>query len=303
MSGFRQYDHVERWGHDEVEGIEIGQVYVFPKLDGTNASVWHAHAGGIGSYLQAGSRNRVLSHVQDNHGFLAWIDEQPSVLSFLADRPSWILYGEWLVPHTLKTYREDAWRRFWTFDVFDRETGRYLPWDDWAAAVRESGLDVVEPLAIYDGPSEEQIRRLVESNTYLIRDGMGVGEGVVVKNFAWVNRYGRQPWAKIVRNEFKEDNRRLFGLKTAQGERQVEAEIAAKYITPALVEKTRAKIEAETTNRRALIPRLLQTVFYELVREEAWSFIKEHRDPTIDFKKLRRHTEHATKRYAQDLFA
>ena len=37
---FEKYQHVERFGTSEVEGIELGRTYVFPKLDGTNASVW-----------------------------------------------------------------------------------------------------------------------------------------------------------------------------------------------------------------------------------------------------------------------
>jgi hypothetical protein len=37
---FIKYMHLERFGNDEVEGIEIGTTYVFPKLDGTNAQVW-----------------------------------------------------------------------------------------------------------------------------------------------------------------------------------------------------------------------------------------------------------------------
>ena len=37
---FKKYTHIVRFGHDEVEGIEDGTCYVFPKLDGANASIW-----------------------------------------------------------------------------------------------------------------------------------------------------------------------------------------------------------------------------------------------------------------------
>ena len=40
MSEFIRYMHVEKFNTAEVEGIEIGTCYVFPKLDGTNASLW-----------------------------------------------------------------------------------------------------------------------------------------------------------------------------------------------------------------------------------------------------------------------
>ena len=40
MAEFQQYMHIERYGNDEVQGIDIGELTIFPKLDGTNASVW-----------------------------------------------------------------------------------------------------------------------------------------------------------------------------------------------------------------------------------------------------------------------
>ena len=61
-----KYQHIERIGTDETDGILIGSVYVFPKLDGTNASVWLNSDGTIG----AGSRNRTLSAQSDNAGFV-----------------------------------------------------------------------------------------------------------------------------------------------------------------------------------------------------------------------------------------
>lgn len=30
---FRTYQHIERFGMDEVDGIEVGTTYVFPKID------------------------------------------------------------------------------------------------------------------------------------------------------------------------------------------------------------------------------------------------------------------------------
>jgi hypothetical protein len=32
--------HIEKFGNTGVEGIELGECYVFPKLDGTNSSLW-----------------------------------------------------------------------------------------------------------------------------------------------------------------------------------------------------------------------------------------------------------------------
>lgn len=62
---FIKYQHIERIGTSEVEGILDGDCYVFPKLDGTNASIWMDDAE-----LCCGSRNRQLSLENDNGGFI-----------------------------------------------------------------------------------------------------------------------------------------------------------------------------------------------------------------------------------------
>ncbi|MCI0561393.1 MAG: RNA ligase family protein, partial [Nitrososphaera sp.] len=262
---FRKYDHVERFGTDEVEGIEIGDVLVFPKLDGTNASVWRHQPFIVG----AGSRNRMLSDENDNGGFYRWVQQQEWMRDFFEKFPDWTVYGEWLIPHTIKTYREEAWHRFWVFDVFDWEKQRYVHYDEYVQKMAGYQFTIIEPKVRYKSPpTEAQLIVDAATNTYLMEDG-SIGEGIVVKNYLWTNKYGRQPWAKLVRNEFKEENKRSFGVTEKIGEKSIEGEIAEKYVTTALVNKTLAKNKLEGEfERRTGIPRLLQTVFYDLVREE-----------------------------------
>lgn len=335
---FRRYDHVERLGHEKVEGIDVGEVYVFPKLDGTNASVWFEDGGEVGYYTVCGSRTRTLSSTSDNAGFWQWVhmNQAPLWKVFNEGGKDWTIYGEWLVPHTVKTYREDAWRKFYVFDVYDTAKGKYLHYTEWEPTIKAAGLDVIEPLCIFTNPTPEQLQREAENNTYLILDGAGCGEGIVLKNYSWENTRGNQPWAKLVRNEFKEENRRAFGTRET-GHFQIEAAIAEEFCTQVLVEKTRAKITQELVNedldagvesfggvcpgsaeyfeqanlmatraqerhRAKLIPRLLGTVFHNLVDEELWMALKKHKFPTVDFKRLRQHSILQTKKYAADLF-
>ncbi len=332
---FRRYEHIERLGHEKVDGITIGDVYVFPKLDGTNASVWFDESIDNGMLLRCGSRTRTLSEESDNAGFWNWAQEEYWKFNevYRGRGADWTIYGEWLVPHTLKTYRQDAWRRFYVFDVYDRSKKKYLSYEEWEPTIKAAGLDVIEPLCVFTNPSDEQLQHEVENNSYLILDGAGCGEGIVIKNYLWNNTRGDQPWVKIVKNEFKEENRRAFGTTEKGGLFQVEAAIAEEYVTQFLVEKTRSKIIGElmdedvnagletipntmTTfeemdtlqiriqerHRAKLIPRLLGTVFHELVDEELWMALKKHKFPTVDFKRLRQHSILQTKKYAADLF-
>ena len=76
---FKKYQHLERFGNDEVEGIELGKLYIFPKLDGSNAQVWLDDEGNI----KAGSRNRELTLEKDNAGFYKFVLENENIKKYL----------------------------------------------------------------------------------------------------------------------------------------------------------------------------------------------------------------------------
>lgn len=197
----KTYQHIERLDSDEVIGLLEGRVYIFPKIDGTNASLWLEDDGNV----HAGSRKRDLVGAKDNFDFHAGYlmgENYERFLNFFAQKPGWRLFGEYLVPHTLRTYRLDAWRKFYVFDVWEEgcsinaesgeTTGRYLPYDEYQPVLEEHNLDYIPALAIIEYPTEEQLLNIMmKHNTYLIRDGAGVGEGIVLKRYEFVNEWGR----------------------------------------------------------------------------------------------------------------
>jgi hypothetical protein len=304
MSGFIKYQHIERFGTTEVENIELGECYVFPKIDGTNASVWIDN--GI---INAGSRNRHLSIDNDNAGFLGWASCNENIVSYLNDNPSHRLFGEWLVPHSLRTYRDDAWRRFYVFDVVessetvDGSIHRYMHYHSYRPLMEKYGIDYIPPLAIIERGSYEQFVAQLEKNVFLIKDGSGSGEGVVIKNYDFRNKYGRQTWAKIVTSEFKEKHSKTMGAPKITAKLMVEEEIAKKYVTSALCEKVKSKIELECDGFSSnQIPRLLNTVYYDVIKEESWNFVKEFKNPTINYKTLQHFVFIAVKRHMENIF-
>ena len=299
---FVKYMHLERYGNDEVDGIEQGTTYVFPKLDGTNAQVWLNEDGTIG----AGSRNRTLSIHNDNAGFMNWVVTQDNIFHFLMNHPTITLYGEWLVPHSLKTYRDDAWRKFYIFDAFDRDSETFLDYETMKVLLDRYGLDYLAPIAIIRNGTREHFERCLKNNVFLIKDGMGVGEGIVIKNYGWTNKYGRSTFAKIVTNEFKEIHHREMGAPEIGGQ-TLEEKIVDQYVSLTLVDKTEAKIINEkATNEIFLdkrdIPRLLQTVWHDLITEELWDILKKNKNPKIDFAYLNRLTITKIKELRKDLF-
>jgi hypothetical protein len=291
MKQFKKYMHLERFGSTEVAQIELGECYVFPKIDGTNASVWFDDA------IQAGSRTRQLSKESDNAGFYNWVLTQPNIAEYLRENPTHTLYGEWLVPHSLKTYRDDTWRKFYVFDVaIDKEatevlhdtddTIKYLHYNDYKPLLEKHGIDYIPPISIIKNADYEQLVNQLIKNVFLIKDGQGVGEGVVIKNYSFRNKYNRTTWAKIVTSEFKEKHAKEMGASEIKGRNMVEEEIAQEFVTTALCEKELAKIENEVGWNSKMIPRLLNTIYHEVIKEECWEFIKKHKNPTINFKTL-----------------
>ncbi len=281
---FTKYQHLERLGADEVEGILDGIVYIYPKIDGTNASVW------FDGKIRFGSRNRELSLESDNAGFMAWGVNSPELVGFFHKFPHLILYGEWLVPHSLKTYDENAWRKFYVFDVVSRVEGDYMfyvHYDNYFRTLQECGLEVIPPIAVIKNPKEEDIFRLLEKNTYLIQDGKGMGEGIVIKNYDYKNKYGRVTWAKVITNEFKKVHHLEMGAPLVNGTLLDEERIISDYVTEDFVLKEKAKIELEHGEWRSnLIPELLGRVWHCLVTEETWNFVKRYKNPKVNFRLL-----------------
>lgn len=140
MSTFERYMSLKRFGTDEVNGIEFGDCFIFPKLDGTNASCWIKD-----KTIYAGSRNRLLdeSSQGDNGGFCKWVRNQSNIKLFFEKNPNLRLFGEWLIPHSLKTYRDDSWNKFYVFDVFNDIENRFLTYEEYLPLLEEFNIDFI----------------------------------------------------------------------------------------------------------------------------------------------------------------
>jgi hypothetical protein len=261
-------------------------------------------------------------------------DEGEALRAIAITFPHLIFYGEWLVPHTLKTYRESAWRRFYIFDVYDRTTGLYIPFETYAALFEaynaefpDTQLDYIHPLCTINNPTQDQLKQQTETNTYLVGEGAGVGEGIVAKNYAWRQAHRDQVWAKVVRNEFKDKMNKTFGAPHKEGaRRELEFEIADEFITPTLVGKNLAKVLIAVAEsvvekdsgavpmspnfqqhmlanyRGRVIPQLLERVWYDFITEELWAVLKKHRNATLDFKLMRGQVTNRIKAIAPEVF-
>lgn len=289
---YRSYMHVEKLGNTEVEQILVGTTHIFYKLDGTNSVVWLKDDGTLGF----GSRKKELNIIEDNAGFLKLMSSEDykdvynDLLNYLLIHPTHIIYGEWLVKHTLKSYKEDAWKKFYVFDILDTETDRYINYDTYSVELSEvyPRINFIPRIAKLENATIEQVQEMLDkSGEFLITEGKG--EGIVIKNYDFVNRYGRTVWAKLLTEDFKtnkdktrETNRELKETSP------VEYDII-KFMTNEHILKEKSKIEEHQGGWSSRnIPELLNRAFTEFWRDNWEMILKKFKNATINFGVLKR---------------
>jgi len=252
--------------------------------------------------LKFGSRNREISVENDNQGFANWAIKQDNLLEMSKNNPALSFFGEWLVPHSLKTYREVAWRNLYVFDVWDSEQEKYLHYNDYKDILEEYSVEYIAPLRIVNNPQQSRLLDYIEENTYLIEDGKGFGEGLVLKNYSFVNKFGHQKWGKIVTNEFREKHSKNQPTVVSHGD-FIEQKIVEEFLDEDIIKKVYAKITAENDGWSSkYIGRLLGTVWHDFVVETTWDILKKHKNPKIDYSLLNRFAIMRVKKVMPELF-
>lgn len=295
---FRKFQHIVRLS----EGVPIeyynGKCYVFPKIDGTNSSVWLEN-----NQLCAGSRNRKLTLDNDNADFLYNIKDNQNILEFLKDFPKYRLFGEWLVPHTLKNYTYNSWKKFYVFDVIDetnvsdetsseeyRKLIRYISYEEYSKLLKNYNIEFLPCIKKLSNTNNYDIIKCLELNGYLTTDG--IGEGIVIKNYDYINDLKvsvyQKHWFKVVTQEFLEKKQNKYGSSAINKNKTIEEKIIDYYLTESFIRKEYAKIINNNSNvsKEKLIPMTLNKIFFEFINEEVWNIIKKYKYPTIDFKAL-----------------
>jgi len=275
---------------DDCEGLIAGKCYIFPKMDGGNASVYVEDGG-----IRCATRNQP---VDSNNPIYKHVISQKGIVDLLTDHPEVRLYGEWMVPHTVKTYTNDVWNRLFVFDVcvdgkiFDdvgsgvHDEGHFhLPYDVYAPVLERYGVNYIKPLEVIDFPTFDRLHEIADkANDAYIMPNLGCGEGIVIKRYDFVNQRGETVWGKVLNSVFTQN--RISRLSFDPSGASVEQRIANRVVTPLLVDKEIHKFEAD---RGPINPSAaLNIVWYCVVTEYMWDEIRRNKEPIIDFKKLKK---------------
>lgn len=271
---FRKYEKVHRLGKEETEGILNGVCYIQEKIDGANTSIWLDENG----VIQCGSRNKHL--IDDNfNGFVTYARNHDGIKAFFVIQPYSILYGEWLVKHTIQ-YKHTCYKKFYLFDVYN--SGVFASPLDVENVAKEYGIDCVPNIDKLINPTLDQINKFVGQSKFGDR-----GEGVVIKNMDFVNKFGDIAYAKVVCSSFKEKNLLTFGDNDKHSESYNEMYFVNKYMTLSRVRKITEKLQPEINEKIDMkhIPRICESSYHDMLTEEIWEVSK--RIESVNFKTLK----------------
>lgn len=199
----KKYIDIERVKESYASTFEVGEPIVIQvKIDGSNASI--AYDSKTNS-LVAFSRRQALNEMNTLNGFWNYVQslDVKAFAEILGDR--YIIFGEWLVPHSVK-YPENMYKKFYMFDVWDRETEQYLTQEDSLAIFDRLKHYIPNYVhTLYNGPfiSWEHTLAFLKENIYGEAPCM---EGIVIKrqDKLW-SKSSRLPYyVKVVNEKFSE---------------------------------------------------------------------------------------------------
>lgn len=285
----KKYQSIDRLGHKSTLGVlnEGDHIVIQEKIDGANASIRR-----VGEDILAFSRNTPLDDYHTLGGFYQFAQELD--LEFLNE--NFILFGEWTNPHKVK-YPEYQ-KEFFLYDIYDVENEEYMGLEDVRNSAEYFGLKLVP--VFYEGEyqSFEHLQSFVGKTELggMIGD-VESGEGIVVKNVNYRNKFGDQKFVKLVTDAFREVQKQ----KPAKDPLQpvtAEQRFVNATVTPARVEKFLHKFVDEgilelpygIEDMGIILKHMNQRIQEDILKEEKENFQelhgdKDHIEP-IDEKQL-----------------
>ena len=271
MNMENKYTKIKAFGDPNNGDITDGEMEITEKLDGANGSVIL-----VDDKFVMRSRNRELLagiETQKNwnraHEYLSQIHEATPFVDGL------IYYGEVMVHHTINYGVGPA---FIGFAVYDIENDIYL--NDWHTHFESRGIPTPTRTYVTDISVDTLIEEYGEKKSEFGTEG-AIAEGFVVKN------YQNQNFAKFVREEFKEDNRKAFGGGLQLPKQKTSYKITERFCTSQRINKGIFSLNEDGMQiEMQMMATLPQAVFDDIIAEEFFKISREYR--SVDFGEMRK---------------
>lgn len=213
-----------------VGNLEVGEeISITEKVDGANGSFTLDIEGvnGVSCY----SRRMTLNEYENLSGFYQWVQKnivpQKSNLN-----PKYRYFGEYVLQHKA-LYKPEIYNNFYLFSIWDEELEEYLTDKIVKEEAKKLHLNTVP--YFYEGPfiSIEHIESFIGKSDLTAE--LNTGEGIVVKNINFRDKYGKQQFIKLVDKSFKEKE----NIKTSTKARpdEILTDLVKSVLTVARVEK------------------------------------------------------------------
>lgn len=225
----KKYHSIVRMGHRSTKNVfnNRSNIIIQEKIDGANAS-FRLGSNSLESY----SRNRKLDEDANLNGFYEWVLENVNKDKV---NENYIYFGEWLNPHKVKY--EKYMHQFFLFDVYDTSLEKYVEFNIVKEQAEILNINLVP--VFYEGLYKgfEHLESFIGKTNLDGRLGdKTMGEGIVVKNVDYIDRFGRQLFVKLVADEFREVQKQKAPKNPNRPKTKLEL-FAESVITVARVEK------------------------------------------------------------------
>lgn len=268
----KHFMDIERLKEKFEEGFGVGDhIVIQEKIDGANFSIRYDEET---DSVSAFSRKNLLNFKNNLRGAYEWSQKLNKDLVKEVLGNNKVLFGEWLVPHTI-VYPKERYHNAYFYDVYDLEKEGYLPQNEVKDIVNR--LNLIYVPVFYDGEftSWEDVREFV-GKTEL---GGELGEGIVVKNQTRLNDPNTKLpfYTKIVTEKFSEHMKQRVVDPEKLAERERLNTIAETIVTRARVEKTLNKLVDEGIipedwdehDMSTIAKNLSKRVYEDCVKEES----------------------------------
>lgn len=293
----KKYTDVTRLGHKTtVDVLKKGDFIVIQeKIDGANASFTLED-----STLVSFSRNTKLEEGNTLGGFYNFVNESIGAKQDLLN-PNYIYFGEWTNPHKVKY--EGYEKQFFLFDIYDKAKEEYLDFSEVKYESEKLGLNLIP--VFYEGKyqSFEHLESFVGKTA--INGKLGekqLGEGIVVKNVNYRDRFGVQKFVKLVVDEFREVQKQKKAKNPTAYLNTPEYLLAESVTTYPRVEKIIYKLIDENVIPKEIENQHIGIIFKEVNVRTYEDVIKEESDSVtedLDITVLRKHISSLGKNHAR----
>ena len=287
MKKHYKYPDIERLGHDDNREILEHMddfICVEEKVDGGNGSFWIDDETGL---MYEGSRNRNLITDKDEKAFIKqrlWLRE---LLKDKKLNPDFIYYIEWMQTHTIKY---TCIPNVIGLDVRMKHSanseglGMFIGREAKVHEFKKLGIKCA-PL-VWKGKAKElkklDIMKIIPKSKFY--DGMA--EGIVIKNYVRKAPHGNhQLFAKVVREEFKECNKAVFG--SVRQKNTDTQKIIEEFVTDARIRKIVLKFVNEEGMKleMKLMHKVPTATIKDILKEEFGTIFEKYK--FIDFKEMK----------------